>query len=138
MTNRGPDGGFLIDASLLIAAVVREHESHELANRWLTQNDQIALCPIVEGALVRFLVRLGERCETAVEILRRLHAMPGWRVVPDDISYVDVGLTSVRGHRQVTDAYLVGLAVRHGLRVTTLDAGLHSLHPTDSVLVADR
>jgi predicted nucleic acid-binding protein len=41
----------------------------------------------------------------------------------------------VIGHRQVTDAYLVALARRHGGHVATLDAGLAALHGDDVLLL---
>ena len=70
--------------------------------------DRFAVCPTVEGALVRFLLRLGESAATAA--VRPIHAMPSCESWADEISYADVDLDHVVGHRQVTDAYLVGLA----------------------------
>jgi predicted nucleic acid-binding protein len=35
------------------------------------------------------------------------------------------------GHRQVTDAYLLGLALRHGGRLATFDQGIGTLLPQD-------
>ena len=50
----------LLDANVLIALTVQEHEHHERSAVWAATVDRFAVCPIVEGALVRFLVRLGE------------------------------------------------------------------------------
>ncbi len=41
----------------------------------------------------------------------------------------------IRGHRQVTDAWLVELARRRGGRLATLDASLATLHPDTVVLI---
>jgi uncharacterized protein len=80
---------------------------------------------VVEGALVRYLTRVGERAETALHVLRALHALPACEFWPDDVSYLDADLTAVRGHRQVTDAHLVSLAARHpGGILATLDEAL--------------
>ena len=51
---------YLLDANVLIALTVAEHEHHERASTWAATVNRFAVCPIVEGALVRFLVRTGE------------------------------------------------------------------------------
>jgi predicted nucleic acid-binding protein len=51
---------YLLDANALIAATVTDHEHHERAWAWVSGVDRLALCPIVEGALARFLIRLGQ------------------------------------------------------------------------------
>ena len=46
---------------------------------------------------------------------------------PDDLSILDAGAvdsTRIRGPRQITDIYLLGLAVRHGGRFVTFDKGV--------------
>lgn len=62
MTDRAttPDRIYLLDANVLIAIAIRDHAFHDAAHRWLSTVDHIALCPVVEGALVRFLLREGE------------------------------------------------------------------------------
>jgi len=49
----------LIDANVLITLVVVEHEHHELAEAWFESQPEVLLCPTVEGAMMRYLVRLG-------------------------------------------------------------------------------
>ena len=115
---------YLLDSSALIALAVHEHEYNEAVSAWLQKHDQFALSPIVEGALVRFLTRLGERPQVAVEILRTLHSTDGWTFWPDSISYREVDLSAVIGHRQVTDAYLVALATSKRAKLATLDKAL--------------
>jgi toxin-antitoxin system PIN domain toxin len=115
---------YLLDANVLIALVVADHEHHRRASTWVAGVDRFALAPVVEGALVRYLVRVGEGAATATAVLRAVHAVPSCDVWPDALSYADVDLTHVRGHRQVTDAYLVSLAMSHGARLATFDDGL--------------
>ncbi len=55
-----------------------------------------------------------------------------WFAGLDDISYGDVSLTGIVGHRQVTDAYLAGPARTKHARLATLDRGMAQL-PTDVV-----
>jgi toxin-antitoxin system PIN domain toxin len=127
---------YLLDANVLIALTISEHEHHRRVARWLSTVDQIALCPIVEGSMVRFLVRIGESARAAAEILRLLHANPRCQFWPDSVSYADADLGHVRGHRQVTDAYLVALvAAREGSQLATLDVGLAGDRPELTVLV---
>lgn len=127
---------YLLDANVLIALTVAEHEHHGSASRWAAGVDQFAVCPVVEGALIRFLVRIGESARAASELLRALRAMPQCNFWADSLSYVDVELGHVRGHRQVTDAYLVSLAAgMPGSRLATLDGGLARDLPDLTVLV---
>lgn len=119
----------LLDANVLIALTIREHEHHERAGDWLAGGGEFAVCPVVEGALVRFLLRMGESGKTAQAVLRLVHAHPRCQFWPDDSSYLDVDLPALRGHRQVTDAYLAAVARRHDALLATLDAGLATLHP---------
>lgn len=127
---------FLLDANVLIALTLREHEHHDRAATWSSGISSIALCPIVEGALIRFLVRMGESPAVAAAVLYAVRARPGCEFWPDALSYVDVDLSGVRGHRQVTDAYLVGLAHSHrGALLATMDEGLHLAAPNGSFLV---
>ncbi len=125
---------FLLDANVLIALMVADHEHHDRVGRWFASGPEFAVSPVVEGALVRFLVRIGEPPATAQELLRHVHDRPACRQWSDDLSYADVDLDDVRGHRQVTDTYLVSLAAAHDGRLVTLDASL-ATRRSDAVLV---
>lgn len=126
----------LLDANVLIALTVAEHEHHARASAWAAGLDRFAVCPVVEGALLRFLVRVGESAAVATEVLRAVHAMPGCEFWPDSLSYVDARVGHVRGHRQVTDAYLASLAAsRAGASLATLDEGLAEQLPELTHLV---
>ena len=91
---------------------------------------------LVEGALVRFLVRIGEGAAVAQQVLRAVHALPACEFWPDSVSYATSDLGRVRGHRQVTDAYLVSLAAaRPDAMLATLDDGLVQSQPERTLLV---
>lgn len=123
----------LLDADVLIALTVAEHEHHDRASEWAATVDQLAVCPLVEGALIRFLVRLGESADAAAAIVRAVRVRcTFW---PADLSYTEAPLGHVRGHRQVTDAYLAALAVHHGGLLATLDQGLAAELPAATALV---
>ncbi|WP_022917936.1 TA system VapC family ribonuclease toxin [Ruania albidiflava] len=126
---------FLLDANVLIALTVAEHEHHDRAAGWLRGIERFALCPIVEGALVRFVVRIGERARTARLMLEQIAAHPRCEFWADDLSYRDVDVDGLQGHRQVTDTYLVALAAGQGAHLATFDRALARSHPTTTLLV---
>lgn len=126
----------LLDADVLIALTITEHEHHERASQWASTISGFAVCPIVEGALVRFLVRIGESAGVAKHVLQAVHAMSGCEFWPDSVSYSTAGLDHVHGHRQVTDAYLVSLAAsRPDALLATFNEGLAQARPTGTLLV---
>ena len=122
---------YLLDANVLIALSDVEHAHHHKAVAWFSRQTHFATCPIVEGALVRYLVRSGAAISAIRAALTCLAAHPGHEFWADDLPYAETDLAQVIGHRQVTDAYLVSLARRHGnnARLATLDEGLPGLYP---------
>jgi toxin-antitoxin system PIN domain toxin len=126
---------YLLDANVLIALTVAEHEHHERASTWADGLDDFAICPVVEGALLRFLVRIGESVAASTEVLRAVATHPRCHRWPDSVSYLDADLTHVRGHRQLTDAYLASLAAAHGGVLATLDVGLATALPAHTLLL---
>ena len=129
---------YLLDASVLISLTVAEHEHHERAAVWASTIDRFAICPVVEGSLMRFLVRVGERASVAREVLRAVHALPRCEFWPDAHSYADTGVEHVIGHRQVTDAYLLGKVRQHDDAIlATLDQALAVEAPHDTLLIPD-
>ncbi len=127
----------LLDANVLIALTVADHVHHEAAQRWLTSTEApVATCPITEGSLLRYLMRHGTSAAEAVANLDLIRAEPWHHFWPDDLAYDRELLGGVIGHRQVTDAYLVALARRHGSVVVTLDRGMAAWHPDHVVTIA--
>jgi toxin-antitoxin system PIN domain toxin len=126
---------YLLDANALIALVLADHEHHDRAATWAAKVDRLALCPIVEGALVRFLIRAGESQATAAMTLSSMHASPRCEFWADSISYTAANLGHVVGHRQVADAYLASLAASRGCRLATFDHALVNVLPDDTELI---
>jgi predicted nucleic acid-binding protein len=85
---------------------------------------RIALCPITQGAMVRYLIRVGDTAATASQLLAALRQSPKVDFWPDSTPYTDAVLEHVTGHRQVTDAYLASLATSRQARLATLDEAL--------------
>lgn len=128
----------LLDSNVLIALVVAEHVHHDPAAEWLSDsNDDFATCPITQGSLVRFLLRAGQSSATARDVVSGIAESTRHEFWSDDVSFADVELSGVIGHRQVTDAYLAQLARSRGARLATFDAGLAHLHSDVTVLIPD-
>ncbi len=121
----------LLDANVLIALFDAGHVHHPNVRSWfIARREGFATCPIVEGALTRWILRVEGRsgAAAAVRELRKLAADPRHAFWSDDVAYADVDRTGVLGYGQVTDAYLATLARKHGGRLATLDRGLAALH----------
>jgi toxin-antitoxin system PIN domain toxin len=121
---------FLVDGNLLIALVVTDHVHHDVAIDWFERDEpQLAICPITEGTLLRFLLREGRPAVEAIAALDTIRSQD-WHVFwPDALAYDSTHLAGVIGHRQVTDAYLVALARHNAAKVASFDKGLAALHP---------
>lgn len=120
----------LLDSNVLIALVVVDHVHHDAAEAWFTLlGERFATCPITQGALVRLVVRHGATAEQGVRVLAGVTTRNAHEFWPDDLGYGEVAMTAVVGHRQVTDAYLAGLARHRSAELATFDEGLAAAHP---------
>jgi toxin-antitoxin system PIN domain toxin len=145
----------LLDVNVLIALFDSVHTHHDLAHDWFADNRQHgwATCPLTENGLLRILPTTSRRDipvppSLLAEHLRQFCASGQHVFWPDAISLRDehiFDLALVRGHRQITDVYLLGLAVEHGGRLVTFDqsmsisvvkgatrASLETLSPADA------
>ena len=123
----------LLDINVLIALFDAAHVHHGIARAWLEANIEQgwASCPLTQNGCIRILsqpsypgsqppaviaARLAEAAETP------WHAF--W---PDDLSLLEPRRARWRhilGSRQLTDVYLLALAVHHGGRLVTFDRGV--------------
>ncbi len=129
----------LLDLNVLIALAWPNHVHHTLALGWFRQNQHLgwATCPHTQSGFVRVssnLQALPMRVSPreAIGVLRRIVALPHHNFWLDDVSLVDspfVARERLTGHRQVSDAHLLAIALRHGGRLATLDHGFLGLLP---------
>lgn len=115
---------FLLDANLLIALLIPDHEHHRIARTWFTSlgpASSFATDPIVEGALIRFGMRSGIPQRILTAALETIHRDPRWTFWEDSLSYTHIDLSTTHGHRQVTDTYLAATALSNDGLVATLD-----------------
>jgi hypothetical protein len=121
----------LLDVNLLIALLDSDHTSHRSAVEWFSEHGPHgwASCPITQNGCVRIMSHPGyPNAFSVVEIVERLHAATAhgahefW---PDSQSLLDQQLVDpsrVHGPRQLTDVYLLALAVTNGGRLVSFDA----------------
>ena len=120
---------YLLDVNLLLALSDPLHEHHEVAHRWFGERgrEAWATCPITENGFVRIAShprypnRPGDST-VVLSILQQFCAAEGHHFWAADASLQDMlepgyEVTSA----QVTDLYLLGLAVRQGGKLATLD-----------------
>ena len=122
---------YLLDVNVLIALIDANHVHHDRAHTWFAAEaiDAWATCATTENGLLRIVGNprypnsLGSPV-AVVPVLQGLRRLPGHRFWSDNISlmdsrYVDSRRLLVSG--QITDSYLLALAVHHGGKLATLD-----------------
>jgi toxin-antitoxin system PIN domain toxin len=129
----------LLDVNLLIALAWPNHVHHRAGLRWFDRNRKSgwATCPLTQSGFVRVSSNAhflpGARSpREALALLRRIVGLPDHVFWQDDISIAAsdfVDETKLLGHRQITDAHLLAVAIRHGGRLATLDRGITHLVP---------
>jgi toxin-antitoxin system PIN domain toxin len=121
----------LLDVNVLIALLDADHTSHRSAMSWLSEHASggWASCPITENGCVRIMSHPAyPNPHSVVEVVERLRAASvhgAHEFWPDSQSVLDdrlIDATRVHGPRQLTDVYLLALAVTHGGRLVTFDA----------------
>lgn len=126
----------LLAPSVVAALIIAEHEHHAAAAAWFSGQQRFALTPVTEAAALRFLLRLGESPQTALEVLAGVRQHPRCEFWPTDLSCTELSADDIDGADQFGDAYLVGLAAAHGDVLATLDPGLAARFPDRTVLIA--
>ncbi len=120
----------LLDVNVLIALLDAAHVHHARARAWLEANIEQgwASCPLTQNGCIRILSQPaypGSRPPAAIASRLADAAGTPWHAFwPDDRSLLDPGCIDWRhvlGSRQLTDVYLLALAVRHGGRLVTID-----------------
>jgi len=127
----------LLDVNVLIALTEPRHEDFHKALEWFVSSgkDNWGLCPLTELGFVRITTspsfRPGPRSrEKATAILIGLANRPGYRYWPLTESWADLTAPfapRITGHQQVTDAYLLGMAIKENGVLVTFDRGLKYL-----------
>jgi toxin-antitoxin system PIN domain toxin len=129
--------GYLLDTNLLIALLWPSHERHDRALKWFNRHRAggWATCPLTQAGFVR-IVSNPAFSRDAVQPREAIHVLAANTTTKDHTFWADdvpvaeaVAFSGVRlmGHQQVTDAYLLGLAIRRGGVLATLDQRIAEL-----------
>ena len=123
----------LFDVNVLIALLDQAHPHHSAALAWFSANIKQgwASCPITQNGCVRIMSQPSyPGARSPAQVIDRLHdaiAHTAHAFWPDDASIVNanaVDRSRLHGARQITDAYLLALAVKHGGRLVSFDASI--------------
>jgi toxin-antitoxin system PIN domain toxin len=123
----------LLDVNVLIALLDSDHLHHARAMAWLGENIRggWASCPLTQNGCIRIMSQSGyPNALPAAAVAERLSEATATKhhtFWPDAISLLDkerIAWQAIMGSRQVTDVYLLGLAVHQGGRLVTLDRAI--------------
>ena len=120
----------LYDVNTLLALFDEEHRRHDPVFSWFAANagEGWATCPLTQNGYLRVrsqpsYPRPLSLAEAYAQLLNATSSQHH-QFIADDISLLDDALVHFRdlaGPRQLTDVYLLALAVAHDARLVTLD-----------------
>jgi predicted nucleic acid-binding protein len=123
---------------VLIAAVFADHVAHAAARSFVKSLEKFATTPTTQGGFLRFATRPWKNAQKeelpprltmaeALEKLREFTAAEGHVFLADEVPFTTLGLRSMQGHRQWTDAYLLHGARHHGMSLASLESRMANL-----------
>jgi toxin-antitoxin system PIN domain toxin len=123
----------LLDVNVLIALLDADHSLHARATKWFIDHARSgwATCPITQNGCVRIMSHPAYPntvpVRAVMDRLAEASATTFHEFWPDDISLLDAKVadpTRIHGPRQLTDIYLLALAVRHKGHFVTFDGAI--------------
>jgi hypothetical protein len=142
----------LLDVNVLVALFDPEHIHHETAHGWFAEQRAHgwATCPLTENGLLRVVANPAypgrwTTLTDAVARLTRFRASGHHSFWQDSVSLCrssHVDPAHIRGHAQLTDVYLLALAVANAGALATFDrrialAAVPAAQPASLVLIGD-
>jgi toxin-antitoxin system PIN domain toxin len=122
---------YLLDVNVLISLVDTMHVHHRRAMHWFTSSGQSnwMTCPTTQNGAIRIISgtkypQTGITPATVIGVVQNLIQIGNHRFLPDDISLLDNSRFNADGllrGSQVTDSYLLALAVSAGATLATFD-----------------
>ena len=136
----------LLDVNVLVALAWSTHVHHHRAVGWFSDRAPAAwaTAPVTQAGFIRVssnrkVLPDARSPGEAAAVLRAITDLAGHELWPDDLDLArapEVPFERLTGYRQVTDAHLLALAVRHGGRLVTFDAAVAELADrSDRVIV---
>ena len=125
---------YLLDVNVLVPLIDPNHVAHDAAHHWFETIGARAwaTCPITENGVIRIVGNVkypstpGSPAEVA-RIVAQMRELPGHVFWADDISLLGderIDPSQLLTSAQVTDTYLLALAVAHEGKLATFDRRL--------------
>ncbi len=123
----------LLDVNALVGLLWNVHSLHSRAHAWFAKESPLVLgCALTELSFIRVSMAdktIAAGFADAEQALAQFNASLGRRyrfiekLPPADV----LRAQGIKTHKEISDHYLCSLAVTHGARLVTLDAGIK--HP---------
>lgn len=133
----------LLDVNVLISLLDADHSLHARATKWFAAHARRgwASCPITQNGCIRIMSHPtypnALPVSAVMDRLAEASASSFHEFWADDLSLLDAAIsipTRIHGPRQITDLYLIALAVRHDGQFVTFDASV----ATDAIKGAEK
>ena len=131
----------LLDLNVLIALADQRHDLHQVARNWYASFGKVdwGVCPFTEAGFVRVTTNPTFRPSPstfvrATALLQALKRLPGyryWEIRESWVALTAPFAARISGHQQVTDAYLLGLAIKEDGVLVTFDRGIRYMAGTE-------
>jgi predicted nucleic acid-binding protein len=125
---------YLLDVNVLLALTNRRHDLHPIATKWFENrgSSEFILCPLTETSFLRLSSepKVGNmELHQSIFLLRELMQLPEFGYLPIADSWLNSTapyIWRLTGHKQITDAYLLGIAIKEKAVLVTLDRRIQS------------
>ena len=131
----------LLDVNVLIALTSIEHPQYAATQQWFDSlvNEDWGICPLTETGYVRIvtnpasgpIVRTFAQAAAVLADLAQREGYRYWSITDTWCSLTASFRGRIFGPQQVTDAYLLGMAIKEGGVLVTFDRGLKYLAGTE-------
>jgi len=125
---------YLLDLNVVVALTDEDHLHFAIAQRWFStlNGKSWGMCPLSDAGYIRLATspaaRIGSGSfSTAIAVLADLSRRPGycfWPITDEWAKLTAPFATRIFGHKQVTDAYLLGLAIKEDGVLVTFDKAI--------------
>lgn len=132
-------GASLLDVNVLLALFWPDNPDHLIALRWFRDNHKKgwATCPATQTAFVRLASNRAFTInalnpKAAIDLLEKNVRHPNHEFWMESFELADLFVPfrqRIQGHRQISDAYLLALAMKKRGRLVTFDKGISALLP---------
>ncbi len=128
---------YLLDVNTLVALADAEHEHYPSAMNWFDREGyrNWGVCPLTEAGFLRVTtnpvmksrMRTLDEAISILQLLKSHRSCQYWAMSRNWIESTAPFARRIQGHRQIADAYLLGLAIEHQGALVTFDKGFRHL-----------